>query len=82
MTGIIPTVIPTLTKTWNTNIAAIPVAMRAPFRSLALAAINSSLQMITRKAARTRMAPTNPSCSPTAVKMKSVSCSGTYSKFV
>ena len=39
-------------------------------------------QTITANSPSTTAPPTNPSSSPTTVKMKSVCCSGTYAPFV
>ena len=39
--GMIPTVIPTLTKTWNMSIAATPAAISEPNRSFAITSIRS-----------------------------------------
>ena len=82
VTGMRRWVMPTLTNTWKTTMAAIPTPSRYPKRSRAAAAVISSRHTIRAKRASTAAEPTNPSCSATAVKMKSVRCAGTKAPLV
>ena len=80
--GMMPIVIPTFSKTWNTNIDSTPTQISVPSGSRASWAVRQIRQaMIDRRASRVP-APMKPSSSPTAVKMKSVCCSGTMSSRV
>ena len=75
--GMIPMVIPAFWKTLKAMKANRPVQIRRPKVSRATTAACSTRQAITPRRARTPTEPTKPSCSATAVKMKSVCCSGT-----
>ncbi len=75
-------VMPMFTKTWNMIIDPMPTATRLPNRSRDVVATANTLHSNTRNPAITSAEPRNPSCSPTAVKMKSVSCSGTNRRLV
>ena len=77
MIGMIPIVIPTFSKTWNTNMARTPMQHRVPKRSLARRAARQVRHTISANSASSTAPPTKPSSSPTTVKMKSVCCSGT-----
>ena len=82
MIGMIPSVIPTFTNTWMASIDAMPAARYVPKGSLANSAILTARQMRRANNISTKMAPTKPNSSPITVKMKSVCCSGTKSRFV
>ena len=82
MIGMIPMVIPTFSNTWNTNIDRTPTQMRVPSGSRASWAVRQMRQAMIDSSASSVPAPMKPSSSPTAVKMKSVCCSGTMSRRV
>ena len=76
--GMIPMVIPMFSKIWNANIASTPIAhQRAEEvgRQQGDSPQPPDQQRVEQRAACAP--PTKPSSSPTAVKMKSVCCSGT-----
>ena len=76
-TGMIPMAIPAFSKTLKATRVKQPAARSRPKASRASWALRSSRHDRTPSRARTPAAPTKPSCSPTAEKMKSVCCSGT-----
>ena len=80
--GMMPTVMPTLTKAWKASMVTTPAASRAPKGSRARAAIRRPRQSSSPSRASRAMAPAKPSSSPITVKMKSVFCSGTYWRLV
>ena len=80
--GMMPIVIPTFSKTWNTNIESTPMQIRVPSGSRASWAVRQIRHATTASSASKVPEPMNPSSSPTAVKMKSVCCSGTLPKRV
>ncbi len=43
--GMIPMVMPTLTKTWNISIATMPPAISAPYRFFAMVRMRSARQI-------------------------------------
>ena len=59
-----------------------PAQRSRPKASRASWAVRKKRQATMARSPSTKVAPTNPSCSPIAVKMKSVCCSGTYPRFV
>ena len=75
--GMIPTVMPMLTKDWNRNQIATPEATSMPNRSSARVAMRRARMTTTPSRATTTIAPTKPSSWPTTVKMKSVLWAGT-----
>jgi hypothetical protein len=75
--GMIPMVIPTLMNIWNAHSATIPQASNVPNESRDKVAMRSARQINRAKRPSSVAEPRNPSCSPTAVKMKSVCCWGT-----
>ncbi len=75
--GMMPMVIPAFWNTLKAMKAKSPVQSRRPKTSRATTPACSTRHAITPRRASTPVAPTKPSCSPTAVKMKSVCCSGT-----
>jgi hypothetical protein len=77
--GMMPTVMPMLTKAWKASRATTPAASRAPKGSRATAAMRRPRQSSSPSRA---MAPAKPSSSPITVEMKSVFCSGTYWRLV
>ena len=62
--------------------ASTPTHMSVPTESADSVAARQVRQITSTKSSRSRPEPTRPSCSPTAVKMKSVRCSGTYDRLV
>ena len=77
VTGMMPMVIPAFWNTLKARKVKMPAHNSRPNTSRASWAARSTRKAIKPRRAKTRLAPTNPSCSPTAVKMKSVCCSGT-----
>ena len=67
---------PTLTKTWNISIAAIPPAIMLPYKFFERVMMRSALQMSRAYRESRNAAPTKPKRSPTTAKMKSVWRSG------
>ena len=82
MIGMIPRTIPTFTNIWIANIDATPAATYVPNGSFDKYGILIARQIRMANSISTNAAPTNPNSSPTTVKMKSVCCSGTKSRFV
>ena len=58
--GMIPTVIPTLTKIWNNSINVMPPAINAPNRFFAWVRMCSPRQINSAYKDSTSAAPTNP----------------------
>ena len=77
-----PMVMPTFSKTWNSSMQSTPTQISVPKSSRASWAVRQIRQATMAKRASSVPAPTKPSSSPTAVKMKSVCCSGTLSSRV
>ena len=75
--GMMPIVIPAFWNTLNAMNANSPAQIRRPKASRATTAACNTRQAMIPRSDSTPTAPTKPSCSPTAVKMKSVCCSGT-----
>src|SRR4029453_7662663 len=75
--GMMPMVMPTFWKTWKTSKDRTPPQMSVPSRSLAICAVRRIRTHISANRAKSVADPTKPSSSPSAVKMKSVCCSGT-----
>ena len=75
--GMSPIVIPTFWNTEKASKASAPEHSIRPSGSLAIWAARNSRNTITLNRATTSRPPANPSCSPTAVKMKSVCWAGT-----
>src|SRR5919202_1138925 len=80
--GVIPIVMPTFSKIWNSSMASTPTHSRVPNSSLAWLATRHVRQSTRPNRASSVVPPTKPSSSPTAVKIKSVCCSGTKERFV
>ena len=81
-TGMIPMVIPMFSKTWNVSMASTPTQISVPTRSRDRVAARQVRQMMMANSSNRSPDPTKPTCSPTAVKMKSVCCSGTNARLV
>ena len=81
-TGMMPIVMPTFSNTWKTSMASTPTQISVPTRSRDRVAARQVRQMTMANSSSSRPDPTSPTCSPTAVKMKSVRCSGTYDRLV
>ena len=75
--GMMPMVIPAFWKTLKAKKVKMPAHSSRPKESRDSWAARSTRKAMRPSRASTRLAPTKPSCSPTAVKMKSVCCSGT-----
>ena len=74
--GMIPRFIPTLMKTWNISMAAMPPAIMLPYKFFERVIVRSALQMSRAYSESRNAAPTKPKRSPTTAKMKSVWRSG------
>ena len=78
VTGMMPMVMPTFSKIWNTNMASTPTQIE--HAELVAGQLGRPPDPPDDDREQRRAAwppPTKPSSSPTAVKMKSVCCSGT-----
>ena len=58
--GMIPTVIPTFTKTWNSSITVMPPAISAPYRFFAIVRMCRPRHMSSAYSDSTSAAPANP----------------------
>ena len=82
VTGMIPMVMPMFSNIWKASIASTPTHTSVPKKSRDSRAVRQVRHITMANSARSTTAPTNPSSSPTAVKMKSVCCSGTKPPWV
>ena len=72
VTGMIPSVIPTLINTWNNHIEKMPQAKRLPKISSEDFAITNVLYSNKKYRNITKIEPTKPNSSPITEKIKSV----------
>ena len=77
MIGMMPIVIPAFWNTLKAMKANNPAQIRRPKMSLETTAACNTRHAMTPSRDSSPTDPTKPSCSATAVKMKSVCCSGT-----
>lgn len=75
--GMRPMVMPAFWNVLKAMNVKTPMHRSLPKSSRASCPARSTRHATKPSSARTPTAPTKPSCSPTAVKMKSVCCSGT-----